>query len=286
MKIGITGATGQLGSKVLEFINSIKGDEEIIGLVRSPEKLTAQGYSARAFDYTSDNLADTLEGIDRLLLISGNEIGKRAEQHTNVIEAAKKAGVKWIVYTSILDADKTSISLADEHLATEDALKSSGLAYTILRHGWYTENYTSSIPGALGAGAFVGSAGNGKISSATRQDFAEADARVILDENYQNQTLELAGDTAYTLDELAAEISEQTGKAIPYNNLPEADYAGILKQIGLPEGFAYAIANWDVSASKDDLYSEDKTLSTIIDRPTTPLKTAVSEALASAPAEA
>lgn len=280
MKIGITGATGQLGSLVVEQLKGKVGIENIVALVRTPEKAEKFGVEARAFDYeNADELVGALEGIDRLLLISATELGQRARQHTNVIEAAKKAGINWIVYTSLLHADTTSLNLAGEHLATEKALKESGVEFTILRNGWYSENYTGSIAGALGAGAFVGSAGDGKISSATRADFAEAAAVAISDESHKGKVFELAGDEAYTLSDLAAEISKQTGKDIPYNNLPESEYAKILKTVGLPELFADAIASWDTSASKGDLFDDSKQLSKLIGRPTTPLADAVKAVL-------
>ena len=173
MKIGITGATGQLGALVVEQLKRKTDPTHLVALVRSSQKIS--GIEARAFDFNEPTgLAEALKGIDRLLLISGNEIGQRARQHANVIQAAKEAGVKSIVYTSLLKADISTISLAAEHVATEELLKASGIPYTLLRNGWYTENYTGSIQAALGAGAFVGSAGEGKISSATRADFAEA----------------------------------------------------------------------------------------------------------------
>ncbi|WP_163321852.1 SDR family oxidoreductase [Draconibacterium mangrovi] len=280
MKIGVTGATGQLGQLVVEQLKQKTAAENIVALVRTPEKAADPGIEARAFDYEKpEDLASALEGIDSLLLISGNEIGKRAQQHTNVIKAAKEAGVSWIVYTSLLHADTSSLSLAGEHMATEEALKNSGIDHTVLRNGWYTENYTGSIAGALGAGAFVGSAGDGKISSATRADFAEAAAVVLTTEEHKGKLFELAGDESYTLTDLAAEISKQTGKDIPYNNLPEGEYAKILKSIGLPELFADAIASWDTGASKGDLFDDSKQLSKLIGRPTTPMADAVKAVL-------
>ncbi|UZR97398.1 SDR family oxidoreductase [Chondrinema litorale] len=280
MKIGVTGATGQLGNFVVAELKKRVASEDIVALVRTPEKAAELGVEAREFNYDkSATLTESLKGIDHLLLISGSEVGKRKEQHTNVINAAKEAGIQWIVYTSLLHADQSSLSLAEEHLATEAALKESGLTHTILRNGWYTENYTGSIAGALQAGAFVGSAGEGKVSSAARIDFAEAAAIVITDTSYKGKVFELAGDEYYTLSDLAAEISKQTGKDIPYNNLPEKDYAEILKSVGLPEGLAYAIAGWDVGASKDDLYDDSKQLSKILGRKTTPLSESVKAAL-------
>ena len=281
MKIGVTGATGQLGRLVVEKLKRKGLAENVVALVRSPQKAAELGVEAREFDYNNpDKLVDALKGIDNLILISGNEIGQRAAQHANVIEAAKKANVKWVVYTSLLHADTSTLSLAAEHFATEKTLQASGLTYTILRNGWYTENYTGSVAGAVAAGAFIGSAGEGKISSAARADFADAAVEVVTGEGHQCKIYELSGDESYTLAELAAEISKQTGKPIPYNNLPETDYANILKSFGLPEMFADAIASWDVAASKGDLQDESHQLSKLVGRPTTPLAVTVKEALA------
>ncbi|RZL30608.1 MAG: SDR family oxidoreductase [Pedobacter sp.] len=281
MKIAITGATGQLGRVAVEKLKEKTAAENLVALVRTPEKAADLGIEARVFDYTKpETLVASLNGIDTLLLISGNEIGQREVQHKNVINAAKEAGVKRIVYTSLLHAATSAMALAPEHAATENALIDSGINYSILRNGWYTENYAGSIAGAIQAGAFIGSAGDGKISSATRQDFAEAAAVVLTTEGHENKIYELAGDEAYTLSDLAAEISKQTGKDIPYNNLPEADYANILVSFGLPEGFAQILADSDAKASEGSLYTEDKTLSTLIGHPTTPLATVVKNFLA------
>lgn len=281
MKTGVTGATGQLGGLVVEKLKEKGLSSSIVALVRNTEKAAELAIEAREFDYNnSAKLVDALKGIEKLILISGNELGKRAEQHANVIEAAKKAGVKWVVYTSLLHADTSSLSLAPEHHATEKALQASGLTYTILRNGWYTENYTGSVAGAVVAGAFIGSAGEGKISSAARADFADAAVAVVTSAGHENKVYELAGDESYTLAELAAEISKQTEKAIPYNNLPETEYAKILKSFGLPEMFADAIASWDTGASKGDLFDESHQLSKLIGRPTTPLPETVKAALA------
>jgi len=281
MKIGVTGATGQLGRHVVEKLKVKVSANSVVALVRTPEKAADLGVEARAFDYTKpDSLAVSLQGIDTLLLISGNELGQRLPQHKAVIKAAKQAGVKRIVYTSILHADKSPLMLSEEHLATEVAIKESGLAYTILRNGWYTENYTGSAKGAIGAGAFIGCAGDGKIASATRVDYAEAAAVVLADNGHENKTYELAGDTAYTLTELAAEISRQTGKTIPYNNLSEKAYADILKSFGLPEEVAHMLADSDTGASRGGLFDDAKQLSSLIGRPTTPLASVLAKAIA------
>jgi NAD(P)H dehydrogenase (quinone) len=281
MKIAVTGATGHLGNLVVESLKRKTDVKNIVALVRTPSKAESLGVEARAFDYAKpDGQTEALKGIDALLLISSNEIGQRAVQHANVIHSAKQAGVKWIVYTSLLRADSSTLSLAGEHLDTEKALKASGIPFTILRNGWYTENYTGSVPGAIAGGAFLGSAADGKISSAARADFAEAAAVVLTTSGHQGKVYELAGDEAYTLTDLAAELSRQTKKDIPYKNLPEAEYAGILKSFGVPESFTQAIASWDVSASKGDLFDNSHQLSKLIGRPTTPLSKTVAETLA------
>ena len=280
MKIGITGATGQLGRLVVEKLKEKVPAGSIVALVRTPEKAADLGIEASAFDYSkTEGLAASLAGIGKLLLISGNEIGQRLPQHKAVIQAAKEAGVKHIIYTSILHADTSSLGLAGEHLATEVVLKASGLVYTILRNGWYTENYAGSAKGAIGAGAFIGCAGDGKIASAARVDFAEVAAVVLAGEGHENKIYELAGDTAFTLTELAAEISRLSGKTIPYNNLTEAQYADILKSFGLPEGLANMLADSDTGASKGGLFDDKKQLSDLIGRPTTPLATVLTAAL-------
>ncbi len=280
MTIAITGATGQLGRLVVKNLVGKVPAEQIVALVRSPKKATDLGAIAREADYTQPQmLTSALPGVDTLLLISSSEIGQRAVHHQNVIDAAKKAGVKRIVYTSLLHADTSPLSLAEEHRDTERALKSSGIPFTILRNGWYTENYTGSVKGAVAGGAFIGSAGDGKISSAARADYAQAAVAVLTTKGHEGRTYELAGDEHYTLTDLAAEISRQAHKAIPYKNLSQTEYAAALAGFGLPEGLAQAIAGWDVAASKDALFDDSRQLSRLIGRATTPLANVVAEAL-------
>ncbi|MCP8892711.1 SDR family oxidoreductase, partial [Sphingomonas faeni] len=262
MTIAVTGATGQLGRLVIESLKRKLTGEPIVALVRSPEKASDLGVEARAFDYAQpETLAPALAGVDTLLLISSSEVGQREPQHRNVIEAAKQAGIKRIVYTSLLHADRSPISLGEEHRATEALLASSGIPTTLLRNGWYTENYTGSIPAALENGALVGSAGEGRLSLATRADYAQAAAIVLTSDGHEGKTYELAGDDAVMLADLAAEISRQTGRDIPYRDLPQADYAAILRQVGLPDGFAEGLAAWDVDASKGALFDDGHQLS-------------------------
>jgi NAD(P)H dehydrogenase (quinone) len=276
MKIGITGATGQLGRIAVDKLKLYTPSDHLVALVRSPEKAVELGIEVRLFDYSNpETLAESLKGIDKLLLISGSEVGQREVQHKNVIEAAKVSGVKEIIYTSLLHADTSSLNLATEHLATEQILKESGITYTILRNGWYTENYFGSLAGAIESGILAGSAGEGKISSASREDYAEAAAKVLTGDGHANKTYELAGDIAYTLADFAKEASEQSGKFIQYNNISEKEYSELLIKIGLPESLAASIAGWDIGASKDDLFDDSKTLSSLLGRPTTTLKDAI-----------
>ncbi|UOQ72557.1 SDR family oxidoreductase [Hymenobacter cellulosilyticus] len=280
MKIAITGATGQLGRLVVEKLKTQVAADQLVALVRNPAKAADLGVEVREADYSQpETLTAALAGVNTLLLISSSEVGQRATQHRNVIEAAKQAGVTRVVYTSVLHADSSPLSLAEEHRATEADLKASSLAFTILRNGWYTENYTGSISGAVAGGAFIGSAKEGRISSATRADFADAAVAVLTGTSHEGKIYELAGDESYTLAELAAEISRQTGKDIPYRDLPVADYAAALASFGVPEGFAHGIASWDADAAAGALFDDSRQLSQLIGHPTTPLTTAVAAAL-------
>ena len=281
MTIAVTGATGQLGRLVIEDLKARVPAADIVALVRDPARAADLGVSARAADYTDPAaLQAALQGVDTLLLISSNEIGQRAVQHKNVIDAAKAAGVGRIVYTSLLRADTSPLSLAGEHVETEAALKASGLSFTILRDGWYTENYAGSVQAALAHGALVGSAGEGRISSAARQDYAEAAAVVLTTDGHAGKTYELSGDDAYTLADLAAEVARQSGRDIPYTNLPEGDYAAILAGAGVPGDFAAAIAGWDVATAQGALFDDGDALTRLIGRPTTPMRDTVAALLA------
>ena len=281
MKIGITGATGQLGRIVVQKLKQKVAPSDIVAVVRSPAKAADLGVEARAADYgDAKSLGTALVGIDTLLLISGSEIGQRAQQHRNVVEAAKQAGVKHIVYTSLLHADTSPLSLAGEHRETEAALRASGIPSTILRNSWYMENHLGSAKGAVTAGAFIGSAGEGRIAGATRDDYADAAVAVLTGTGHQGQVYELAGDEPYTLAELAAEIARQSGAQVPYRDLPVADYAQALQGFGLPAGLAQAIAGWDADAAKGALDDGSHVLSRLIGRRTTPLAEAVRRALA------
>lgn len=280
MKIGVTGATGHLGRIIVEKLKELMTRENIAALVRSPEKASGLGVEVREFNYDKpETLAAALDRIETLMFISASEIGQRARQHENVINAAKKAGVKWIIYTSILHADTSSINLAEEHFATEKELQKSGIPHTILRNGWYFENYTGSVQSALAGGALAGCAGDGKISAAVRADFAEAAVAVLTGKDQKGKIYELAGDESFTMSDLAAEISRQSGRNISYRNMSEKEYADLLKSFGIPGNMADSIASWDVSASKGALYDSSHQLSKLIGHPTTGMAQAVAEAL-------
>lgn len=214
--IAVSGATGQLGQLILNRLKNQIPAASLVALARDPAKAQALGVQARLADYNrTETLVPALQGVDTLMFVSGNELGQRIAQHQRLIDAARDAGVKRIVYTSLLRADTSPLSVAREHPESEAHLRASGLAYTILRNGWYHENYTGSIPAALARQAFYGCAGKGRISSAARADYADAAVAVLLGEGHDGKTYELAGDSSYTLDELAAEISRQSGQNIP-----------------------------------------------------------------------
>ncbi|EJC1155383.1 SDR family oxidoreductase [Cronobacter sakazakii] len=281
--IAITGATGQLGQRVIDTLLNTVAAQEIVAIVRNPAKaaaLSAKGVQVRAADYNdAAALTAALAGVEKLLLISSSEIGQRATQHRNVIDAAKTAGVKLIAYTSLLHADRSPLGLAEEHVATEKMLADAGIPYVLLRNGWYTENYLASVPPALEHGVFIGSAGDGKIASASRQDYAEAAVKVLTLDNQAGRVYELAGDHAWTLRDLTALLSKETGKTVAYQNLSEADFAAALTGAGLPEGFAKLLADSDIGASKGGLFDDSRQLSALIGRPTTSLEASLRESL-------
>lgn len=279
----VTGATGQLGRIVIAKLLKKVPATEIVALVRDTTKasdLAATGVQVRAANYNEPATLDAaFAGATKVLLISGNEFGQRVQQHRNVIEAAQRAKVELLVYTSVLRADTSPMVVAVEHRETEALIKASGLHYTILRNSWYTENYTGSIPSALQHGAFISCAGDGKISSAAREDYAEAAVAVLTQPNHAEKIYELGGDEAYTLADLAAEVSRQTGKQIPYKNLSQAEYQGALVAAGLPEFLAEFLASSDADAAQGGLFESGNQLSQLIGRPTTSLAAVVKAAL-------
>ena len=285
MSIVITGATGQLGRHVIEALleRNVPADS-IVATGRSIEKLSnfvARGVRATAMDYDdAASVAQALKGATKVLLISGSAVGQRVEQHRTVIEAAKAEGVELLAYTSIANADTTRMKLATEHQATESILRESGVPFVLLRNSWYIENYTDQLPGTLAQGALAGSAGNGKVSGASRADYAQAAAAVLVAEHQAGKIYELGGDEAFTLDELAAEISAASGKSIEYRDLPADQYADLLTGAGVPEGFAQILADTDLGIGRGDLLVTTGDLRKLIGRPATALSEAVRSAAA------
>ena len=280
--IAITGATGQLGRLVIERLLKTVPANEIVAAVRNPQKaddLAALGIQVRHADYDQpDTLVKAFQGVEKLLLISANEIGRRLPQHRTVIDAAKKANIGLLAYTSILHADSSPLPLAAEHQATERLIQAADIPFVILRNGWYSENYLASVPAALQYGVLLGSAGEGRIASAACADYAEAAAVVLTQINQAGRIYELAGDDSYTLTEFALEISRQTGKAVAYQNLPEGEFKAALVGAGLPEGLATLLSESDVGASKGGLFDNGHQLSQLIGRPTTPIAAQIQSA--------
>ena len=281
MTIALTGATGQLGRLAIAALKARAPQADLIALVRDPARAADLGVPARAFDYTKpETLAPALAGVETLVLISSSDFNDRAGQHANVIAAAKAAGVGRIIYTSLLKGDASPMLLAADHVATEAALRASGVAFTLLRNGWYTENYLGALGAALEHGAVIGANPAGRVASASRADYAEAIAVVAAEPGHAGKTYELAGDTAYTMAEFAAELAAQSGKTVGYVALPHADYAKALEGFGLPAGFAAILADSDARANDGALFDDSRTLSHLIGRPTTPLAAAMAAALA------
>jgi len=282
--IVITGASGQLGRLVIQSLLTKVPASRIVAAVRNPEKvsdLAALGVQVRRADYTdSASLDAAFQGAEKVLLISSSEVGQRLAQHRNAIDAARRAGVALLAYTSLLHADTSPLGLAGEHVATEAWLGQSGVPFVLLRNGWYTENYLASIPPALQHGAFIGSAGEGRIASAARADYAEAAAVALTTPEQSGKVYELAGDDAYTLAGFAAELSRQSGKAIPYVDMPENEYKSALIGARLPEPLAGLLADSDSGASRGGLFDDTRQLSALIGRPTTPLAVSMRAALA------
>lgn len=283
MKIAITGATGQLGQLVIEALLKQTDASNIVALVRHQNKaqhLTAQGIETRHFDYDQpQSLAPALDGVDKLLLISANEVGRRTPQHQAVIEAAQKAGVKYIAYTSLYNADKSALGLAQEHRETEALIKESGLSYTFLRNNWYSENYLAGLAHNIETGVLYGAAADGKISSASRQDYAEAAAKVLSTHGHDNKTYELAGSNSFTLNDLAGFISEASAKTVKYQNLSAEDYTQGLSQAGLPEGLINVIVDADIHTIQGAMFSDSKDLEHLIGRKTTSIQDSIKSLL-------
>ena len=282
--IVVTGATGQLGKLVVEGLLKTVPAAQIVAAARDPQKaqnFAAKGVEVRQADYARPEiLGAAFAGAEKVLLISSSEVGQRVAQHQAVIDAARAARVKLLLYTSILNADSSNLLLSQEHKATEAYLRASGVPFTLLRNGWYTENHTGLLAAAVEHGAILGAAEEGRFATATRSDYAAAAVAVLTGKGHENKVYELGGDEPYTLAELAAEIARQTGKPVVYKDLPQAEYAKALTGFGLPEGLAGAIADADAGASRGELETRSHDLSKLIGRTTTSLQQAVAAALA------
>ncbi|NOK13447.1 SDR family oxidoreductase [Corallococcus exercitus] len=266
--IVVTGATGRLGRFVIEGLLKKVPANQVAAVARNPDKArdwSARGVQVRKADYSHP---ETWDGVfskgDTVLLISSSEVGQRRKQHQTVVDAAAKAGVKLLAYTSILHADTSRIVLAPEHLDTEKAIRASGLPFVFLRHSWYLENYTEAATRTLEQGVLRGCAKDGRVAPATRQDYADAAVAVLTGTGHENQVYELAGDTGFTLAEYAAELSRQSGRTVTYQDLPPADFSAALQQAGLPKGYADVLANADEGLARGDLNDTGRTLSRLI----------------------
>lgn len=284
MTLVVTGATGQLGRLVVEaLLNREVQPSDIVATGRDVARiadLAERGVQVLPVDYNDvDSLVTAFAGAEKVLLISGSEVGHRVEQHRNAIEAAKQAGVRLIAYTSVANADTTGMQLAVEHQATEEALRESGVPFALLRNSWYLENYTGQLPVYLQHGAVLGSAGEGRVSAATRADYAEAAAAVLLQDDQAGKVYELGGDEAFTLSELAEEISEASGRPVKYQDLPFEQYTKVLTEAGLPEPYAAILADSDLGIARGDLLVSSGDLSRLIGRPATSMRAVVPEAV-------
>ena len=281
--IAITGANGSLGQLVVKGLLQIIPATQIVAAVRNPEKaddLRALGVQVREADYDRpETLAEAFKGVEKVLLISAVQPGERLRHHKAVIDAAKRAGVKSIAYTSMLRADSSSLVLAGEHLETEKYLKSSGLEFVLLRNGWYLENATGNLALALAHGAMIGSAGQGRFASASRADYAGAAISVLTQPGHANRTYELAGDHSFSMSEFAGEVSKQADRPIVYNNLPPAEYEAALLSLGLPKMIVDVVVDADVKASQGALDSSSRDLSELLGKNTTPFSEAIKLAL-------
>lgn len=286
-KILVTGATGALGALIVQSLVKQVGAGRVIAGGRKAEKaqkLTASGVEFRTVDYDQPSTLDAaLRGVSRVVLVSGTDVGKRVPQHKAVIDAARRAGVELLGYTSILRADQNPLILAQEHRGTEEALAASGVAHILLRHGWYTENSTNTAALAVQYGVVQTCAGAGRFSTATRADYAEGDARLILaDGHAPGQRYELAGSTSFSKEEYAALLSRLSGKPVVCQQLGEPEFAAALEKAGLPPPVAKIIADSDAGAAKGWLQDDSRTLEKVLGRPTTPLEQVVGQALAAA----
>ncbi|MBC9718587.1 SDR family oxidoreductase [Streptomyces sp. TRM66268-LWL] len=282
--IVVTGATGQLGRLVIDELLTKVPASQVAAVVRDKDKaagLAERGVELRIGDYSQpETLSGAFRAGDRVLLISGSEVGQRVAQHQAVIDAAKDAGVALLAYTGVLGGPEADFKLAAEHKVTEQAILDSALPYTFLRNGWYHENYTANLAPVLEHGAVLQSAGDGRVASAARADYAAAAAAVLTGEGHENATYELSGDVAWSFEEYAAELSRRTGKTIAYANVPAEQHLAVLTGAGLPEAFAEILVDVDAAVARGLLARQNGDLARLIGRPTTPIADAVKQALA------
>ncbi|MEY9844585.1 SDR family oxidoreductase [Streptacidiphilus sp. MAP5-3] len=284
MTLVVTGATGHLGRLVVEnLLDRGVPAADIVATGRDLDRLKAladRGVQLRAADYADPaSLRAAFTGARRVLLVSGSEPGVRVQQHRNAVEAAREAGVELLAYTSIVNADTSTLRMAEDHQATEALLRAGGVPFTLLRNSWYLENYTDHLGTALQHGALFGSAGEGRVSAAPRADYAAAAAAVLTTDGHAGKAYELGGDEAFTLAELAAEISTGSGAPVRYTDLPEADYVQALAGNGVPQAFAEILADADQGLRRGELATTSGDLARLLGRPTLPLKEAVNAAL-------
>jgi NAD(P)H dehydrogenase (quinone) len=283
MNYVITGATGHLGRLVVEDLlrRDVPADR-IVAVGRSTSRISDfadRGVQVRQADYSDvDALRAAFTGADRVLLVSGSEVGQRVQQHQNAIDAAKEAGVGLLAYTSIANADRTEMLLAAEHQATEQALAESGVPFALLRNSWYLENYTEQLPTYVEHGAILGCADDGRVSAASQADYAAAAAAVLLSDDPAGAVFELGGDEPFTLTELAQTVTEVSGRQVVYRDLSPEEYTRALVQAGLPEQFAAVLADSDLGVARGDLLVTTGDLRRLIGGPTTSMREAVAAA--------
>jgi NAD(P)H dehydrogenase (quinone) len=283
MKLGVTGASGKLGRLVVYRLLETCEPTEVVALVRDPAKvddLAARGVEVRRADYEDRASLDAaLTGVDRLLLVSSNELGKRAVQHKNVIDAAKAAGIRLLVYTSAPKATTSALVLAPEHKATEEYLAASGMTYTVLRNNWYTENYTQAVRKAQDTGELVAAAGSGRVASAERADYAQAAAAVLAGERHEGKVYELTGDRAWSYAELAAAVAEASGRPVSYKPVAPEELKAAMFAAGADQGTADFVAALDANIAAGCLSQVTGDLKGLIGRPAMPLEETVKKLL-------
>lgn len=280
-KVLVTGATGQLGALIVKHLVAKLPPGSVVAGGRNAAKAPA-GVEFRRLDYNLPASIDAaLVDVTRVVLVSGSEVGKRVSQHQNVIEAAARAGVELLAYTSILKAHANPFLLATEHRATEEVLAASKLPHILLRNGWYSENYTGNAALAVQFGVIQTAAGDARFSTAPRDDYAAGAAALILRDGHKpGQVYELAGSTSFSRQEFAALLSRKSGKPVVVQNLTEDEYIAALKQAGLPEPIARILADSDAKSAAGWLYDDSRTLEHAIGRPTVPIEQTLDAALA------